>query len=453
MADVVGPINVGTWEQRRAPTSLKSPVLIALLIYTALTTITLPIFGQMEEGGAVENIGRIAISDLFMVACVAPFVVFGVFRRGYLVSPPAIVGPWLVLLAIMVVSSLVNEEREQSLFETLIHGFSLFGFVVAYAALAESDHRSILGFAEIWTWITAFSALIAIGDFMFDLGLGTYGLEVAGTFRNYGQAGEYYVTVAVLGASLLLSRSCRWPLITTGAILILIVALILSTKRSALVGFGVFYLLSTLVMFASSDGSLKARAANLFGITAGIVFIFGATVLIVRLAATDEDFFWRFENRILEFGVQTDINVQGENFVQEMTSAGITAFMDNPVIGAGEAGVVMRYFDFEVHNTYLKVASSSGILGFFAFIAAIGSFLRVIYKTYRIRKSQLFLLFMCAWLGLAVMWTYSIMPRQRSAWLGFAVCLALARAETLSASRQLTGNGRTSGGGMTGAQD
>lgn len=330
-----------------------------LFVYFCLAGVTW-VAGTAGAGVA----GRVALPDVAMLLLLLALLL----RHGGALYLPRLALAGLVLVLAFGPGIMFSQDPSSSLVEWMVHFFALLGFFVIYNFAARGGMDQRLEVATLWVRAGVVLALIGF----YELAAATVGLPgiaasvgqaptaqggLVGTFRNTGQAGTFFVTVLFTAIPLyrVSTGRRRQEMIVASAVLVL--ATVLTVKRSALVALvlGVFLLLL-------SERSWRGRMRT---IGVGVAATAIAIPAFLWLQAASPQFRWRLENKITSSGAADRLT----SFADENVEATTNAFMERPITGVGAGGVAGIYTaKYEIHSTYLSVLTSAGLLGAVAYV-------------------------------------------------------------------------------------
>lgn len=388
-----------------------------LFVYFVLSGVTW-VAGEAGEGVT----GRVALPDLFMLLLAAYLLVTQ--RRA--LRAPRLALATLALLVAAGPGIMLSDKPTTSLLEWIVHGYSLFGFLVLYNLLMRLDFE---GRVEMLTWWARAGVLLALVG-IYDLVAATIGLPgiaaslgqapaaqggLVGTFRNTGQAGSFLVTVLAVALPLhgiVSGRRRRMEVAVIVAVLIL--GLVLSVKRAALAA-----LLVGIVIFMAR-GVLRRDFAR----TARVLLL--AAMLLVPtfgwFMVSSDSFRYRIVRKLTGNATQSV-----SNFAESNVAVAQRQFAENPFTGAGLGSITDVGGGFEIHSTYLNVPASMGLLGVIAYLWLVWELFR---GTTRARNPdprarRFAAMFLPMLLGLMVSYAYTNHLRKREFWITAAVVTAL----------------------------
>lgn len=389
-----------------------------------------------ETGQGIS--GRLAIGELVLVAIIGYVVVL---RPGWIRVSRAGRAALVMFLAFSLGVPGSGNIRA-TLVEWLIHGFVVVGFIVLYSVVARMPFEERLDVARLWVRAATVLAVLGLYEFM-GLLSGLPSLLTAigqppiitsglvGTFRNTGQAGVFFGTALVIAIPL--HRVSTGVRRTEGllSVILLLMAVAFTVKRSAIVGVAVGGVLLLLL-----EGSLVGRIRN-------------ALLAVMAAAMVSPVVQWMLEKSPafrgrIEYKLGTGAVDVVENFTRSNYVVAIRAFTDNPLTGAGLGGIIGVYDDtFEIHSTYLGVLATTGLVGMAAYLFFMFVFLE---SSSRARNPDprarvLGRMMLPLLLGLAVSFAYTNQLRKREFWITAALSTAL-MAPTAAAAA-----GRGRGGG------
>lgn len=394
-----------------------------LFVYFVLSGVTW-VTGTAGRG----LMGRLALPDVFMPMLALALVAT---QKSALRLPRLAVAAAFMLLT-FAPGVLLSPYLSDAALEWMIMAYAVFGFVVIYNLVVRLplDER-----VETMVWWSRAGALLALFG-IYDLVAGTLGFPrlaellgqtvrskggLVGTFRNTGQAGSFIGTV--LAVTLPLSvivedRKRRTELTVLTAILVL--ALVLTVKRAALVGLVVGGLLFLM-------RGLRQRQALR---TLAILGVSGLLLVpAYRWFTTASDAFrWRVEAKLTSRASDAATRFATSNL--ENTRE---AFAAEPVVGVGLGTIAAGGEEYEIHSTYLNVVASAGLLGVLGYLVLLWVLFRSMTRPYNDdpRAPRFARLFVPMLLGLMLSWSYTNHLRKREFWVTAALVSALMAPEAV----------------------
>ncbi|MEM1039556.1 MAG: O-antigen ligase family protein [Pseudomonadota bacterium] len=390
---------------------------LALPAYAFASAFTRPLGGGEFGGGA----DRIVMADFLALALIGYSVVLGISKSRFYF--PALYQVFLLLLGAFILSATFALYPGTALFEVLVIGF---GFATSIALLNILLSLSQEDFSRsLYTYVLTMGALAAflIVDYFFFNMFNAKPGGLAGSFRNTGQAGAFLGVHIAIVFCLLMSRLVPTHTLTSLALIVLLLAIVLTVKRSAMIGlFGglFFYLLFMLVSRYRGD---KVRGVIMFGL---LLLMIPLSVTLFNFALeTVEGLAWRFQAKV-------NTNTLGDfasGFLNENIQATIHALELRPLLGVGlgnVAGIITEKY--EIHSTYLALLATSGIVGAGIYALFMGGFLASLLRARRFASNhyaQFVVFCLPMLLGLMISWSYTLHLRKREFWTLMAVTVAI----------------------------
>ena len=370
----------------------------------------------------VGILGRVGVGDLLLLPIV--FWVVCTQPRSIRISR---LGVAALVLLLAFTAGIVNSERlEDSLVEWLVHVYLVVGFITVYSLIASRPAAERFNIAAWWVRMAGVLALIGIYEFAaIVLGLPSLlamigkapptAAAVVGTFRNTGQAGMFFVTAVATAVPLLRCDTGRRKTEMAVWIAVLMVAMLLTVKRSALVASGT----GLLLLFVMERG-WRGR-------------MWSTVAMAVAVAAVIPAFQWAssrsvaFESRVQrKFG--QDVPERFQNFARSNVSAAVAAIEDHPLTGVGLGGVAGTYSEkYEIHSTYLSVPASTGLIGAVVYVW----FILVLFRTMTTvrngdpRAAMFARTLRPLMVGLMISFGYTYHLRKREFWITAAIATAI----------------------------
>ena len=383
---------------------IKNLKLLYLFLYFVSISV-LHVYGTASVG----LLGRITLSDLLLLPILLVVFIKLCFRRIYIEKGILIlISLWIVSMFLSVVFS---SRVEKSFLELIVHIFCLLhGLHLLFLLTPVSDAWKV----KVWKlWVLSGGAVAVINlviyFFLPQLNDSETGALV-GTFRNYGQAGNY-LSIAIVSSiiSLRAMKLGKFNRIVIVVLILELIALLLTIKRSALIGVGSavsFYIFYDIFFIRFSVKKIITTF-----VTVSLVLL---TYLIFQYGmSVNEQFALRFQQRIVsDSGRQV-----ATNFIVSNYSSALNAFYDRPILGAGLGGVMGVYTaKYEIHGTPMKILATGGILGSLTYVILMfGIFVRLFYARSNIiidMKIPVVLI-----LGLSVSFIYNYHVRKREFWI------------------------------------
>lgn len=404
----------------------KHPLNLIVFSYFVLIGIT------WVGGTAGEGIsGRLAAADILGLVLVSiAFLKVMILRSGKIFLP-ASYKLYIIFLLVLTVGVFLSDRPELGLLEVLVHLYIFFISLsllnIFKASEGTLDFSDLLGFILFSGFVLAFIALTQFLVFP-NLFQSSFG-GLSGTFRNTGQAGSFFALFLALIVPGFLSGLLRPTVLNYVMATVILVALILTFKRAAWIGFllGVVGLL----FIMSFSFSVRDKKIALYFLLAS--FLVAPIGLAGFFYAQDEvdGVSWRFESKInAEAGTEFV-----EGFFADNLEASMKAFSNDPLLGAGAANIAGVYTEkYEIHSTYLKIIGTTGILGSITYLFFMLWFSADVFNTGRLNNiyAQYLRYFFPFFLGLMVSWSYTYHLRKREFWVAFALvafCSYLAKRE------------------------
>lgn len=398
-----------------------------LFVYFVLSGITW-VAGSAGRGVA----GRVALPDVYLPLLTLLLVVT-------LRTPLRVPGlGWAAAFMLLTFTPgvLMAPYLTDSVLEWVVYTYAAFGFLVIYNLVVRLPVDERLE-TMVW-WSRACTVLALVG--IYDLVAATTGLPrlasllgqdartqggLVGTFRNTGQAGSFIGTALATALPLsvvLEDRKRKNELTIITAILVL--ALVLTVKRAALVG----------LVVGGSLFLLQGVRRRQLGRTLGIAIV-SALVLIPAyrwMTTASAAFRWRTSSKL---GASAGESVS--RFAASNLESTREAFAAQPVFGVGMSTVTAGGSAFEIHSTYLNVLASAGLLGTLGYLVmAVALFRGVILRRNddprALRFSRLFTPML---VGLMLSYGYTNHLRKREFWITAALVTALMAPEVVRRAR------------------
>lgn len=392
-------------------------IIALVLIYTVLTGVL-----RLSGSGSLDSASdRIVIADvlgLFLVL-IATFVTI---RKNSLLLPNSLKN-YLPLIFIFILSGFFSYHPDRSIIEILA---TVLGFIVCLSLLNLLIHlneEALQKFFYLYFILMGSFFLFFVSDFLF-LNIVSRPIGgLTGTFRNTGQAGAFIGIHLAIMIPLLLSGIVKKNLLVQISLFFSILALILTFKRAAMLGFSVGLILLIIILFFSKNKSDK----KLFIILFFAITIIGWLLLIA--------FNWGLENVDgmmgrwnSKFASDTISNFE-EGFLASNITATINAFSNSPLIGIGLGNVETTDFAHEIHSTYMAIIATSGLLGVIAYMYFIFTYTKLAFKNFLLKGHNKYYLFyyyyIPFYLGLLVSWGYTYHLRKREFWILMAITLLI----------------------------
>ncbi|MEW4449568.1 O-antigen ligase family protein [Qipengyuania sp. JC766] len=370
------------------------------------------------EGEAGQGVaGRVIEADLLALGLFLPaFLMSGRIRLE------ANFWFYLAFMGMMLASLLLATRPGDGIIEYVVH---LFNFVVGIALFNLCVNARDFSLSDVLYAFFYAAAVVAVlcllQFFVFPNWFG--GRQVGGlvgTFRNTGQAGTYFGTALAVLLPAMVVGLIRRSAFNVMAMLLIVMCLVLTVKRAALLGFSVG--LVGLLLAAALTGSLEDRRRNLTFFVIALVLtpvVFQIYDFAVQNVSGLES---RFERKVTNFSVDEFMT----KFFGENSAAALRAFQDRPLLGVGPNNIVGEYTEkYEIHSTPLSILSSTGILGFLVYLLFLGHLLWTIWKAGagRLMENRFMRLAFPMVCGLIVSWGYTYHVRKREFWIAYAVIM------------------------------
>ncbi|WP_284379194.1 O-antigen ligase family protein [Amylibacter marinus] len=362
---------------------------------------------------------RLIAADVFALVLIGLVLILGF--SGKRLKVHGVYWMFLPLLGLFLLSAIFADKPDKAFTETVI---LLFSACVSIAIanliynLTEQDLKIFLkGYALLLGVLSAYFLL----DYMV-LNVAWGGLK--GTFRNTGQAGTFLGTHAAICLALSMSGLVPKNWIYNICIGLLVLALILTVKRAALIGLisGVFFVMVFLLL--SKSKTEKRIGVRILVITALTIFV--GSILVQIAIELVPGLAWRFETK-----VNSDtVDDFASGFFAENVEGTLKALDENPFVGVGAGNVAGVYTaKYEIHSTYLGILATSGILGAVAYLMFVLRCFIMLLNGGRNRaddpyaKFIFYMLPMC--MGMFISWGYTYHLRKRSFWFMVAMLTAI----------------------------
>lgn len=386
-------------------------VLIRVLSFLFVLTSGITwVLGQAGEGVA----GRVTIADIVALGLLAYWAFLELTGKGARLVIPRVHSAFFPLFAVFCVGVIISDLPQRGAMEIMVHAF---GFV---SSLVLLNLVSRLGYEEGAQFLISAVlhaggtiALIGILDFLVLGGRlggqGTGGL--AGTFRNTGQAGAFFGTYLALVIPGFTSKALESRPFNVLSLLALLIALLFTAKRAAVIGLAVGGAGTCLMLFFARE-----RGGG-WALRLGVIL-----VLFIPLAHFLFQWGWEnvqgMESRFTRKFSSDAAEDFEEGFLEENLSASYVAFSRGPIVGVGlgnVAGVITAKY--EIHSTYLAVVAQCGLLGLVAYAHFMWRHFRATMTTGK-EPFSLYLSHYRPWLlGLLVSWSYTYHLRKREFWV------------------------------------
>lgn len=382
--------------------------IVAVFLYFLLSGYTL-VGGEAGQG----ILGRVTYSDFVGLALIGIAVVTSkrlFVPRQYLMYLPFMFAALLSLL--------VSGNVAQGTIEFLVHAFiwcvSLALLNIVMNAGPEMTERVFLTLLTAW-FLIALAGLVQYLLFP-SLFSGKVLGGVVGTFRNTGQSGSFHGLALAVIVPAMLSGLIRRNLVTYAMAGTILLALILTFKRAAFVGFGVGLVLLLLMLATIGDRRDKVRALVVLGMVVIVVPLVG---LVFEWGKENIQYFeWRLRAKLSSDALERF----QEGFLRENLEATWAAWNDHPMLGTGWGNIIGEYTErYELHSTYLGIVAQLGIVGSVVYVWFMANLcLQTLKAAGRHCKEALFALYFSPFLvGLIISWAYTYHLRKREFWIAF----------------------------------
>ncbi|HST60834.1 MAG TPA: O-antigen ligase family protein [Longimicrobium sp.] len=387
-----------------------------LFVYFILSGVTW-VAGNAGKGVA----GRVALPDVFLPVLAVLLVVT---QRVPLRFPPLAVAAVCMLIS-FTPGVLLAPYLTDSLLEWGIFVYALFGFFVIYNLVVRQSIDDRVD-AMVW-WCRAGTVIALIG--IYDLFAATTGLPriagmlgqglrsqggLVGTFRNTGQAGSFIGTVLAVALPLsFVAGDRKRKLELTILTAILVLALVLTVKRAALLGMGVG---GTLFLVRGLQRRQAVR--TLATLTISVLLLVPAYRFMDSASAA---FRWRIAAKLSSSAGESVQSFAATNY--ETTR---DAFLSDPIWGVGMGTITASGARFEIHSTYLNILASAGIVGVLGYLVFVWWLFRSITRPRNDdpRAVPFARLFLPMMLGLMLSYGYTNHLRKREFWITAALVSA-----------------------------
>ncbi|MGH0003987.1 O-antigen ligase family protein [Pseudovibrio ascidiaceicola] len=357
--------------------------------------------------------GRVSIGDLILILLIGLAFLMIMRNRGRIRITRHYLSI-LPLFAVFFISGTFADDQQGAYIELCVH---IFAVLFSLALLNLMPTKMDVTFARQLT------KAILFGSFL----LALYGIIVlfffpylnpvvgglAGSFRNTGQAGNYFLAFSTIGLAAILSGLIPRTFLNASMVLTLLLALILTGKRASLLGLIVGFLLLLLVLMVVSRKSSDARVGSMFVISSIVIGVVVFFVISFSLS-TVEGAMWRFEAKFTKSGLENF----SSGFYFSNLLAGFAAFSDRPILGVGLGNIEGIYHEFEIHSTYVALLATSGVVGFLGYFFFLYHIMRSVFILRWNNEMERFLVFFFPFIiGQAGAWMYTYTVRKREFWI------------------------------------
>lgn len=391
------------------------PMRIVLFIYTVLSGWT-----WVEGEAGVGILGRITAADIFGVFLIFVAIISLLLRGSRLVFPSHYYC-YIPVFLVFLVSGFFSWDKSIALFELIIH-FFIFSVSLALVNMSNmADEEEVKGYLVSVLYGSSLIALVGILHFFFfpSLFSGSQG-GLSGTFRNTGQAGAYFGIFIALFAPAFMSRYISLNVGRALALIILVVALLLTFKRSFWVGTCSGLLISLFGCIYLRRVSMIKTALT----TATISAVCGVFLVVIFFVAIEyvPGVQWRFERKMTGDVMEKFM----DGFFDSNIDKSVTAFHSSPLIGIGLSNFRAQFGGrYEIHGTWLALLAYSGVAGVLAVMLFFFMFVRRLYlsskKSVARETSDFIILLVFFFLGLLIAWLYTYPLRKRELWIYMAI--------------------------------
>lgn len=370
-------------------------------------------FTSNEEGGFLSRVIAADILGAFIV--LTTVVLLSIKGRLYVPKTYRIYSIFLITLFISCVFSMF---KTKAIVEYIIHlyifllSLSLYNLFILY-----EDKVDIQYIITSALWGGAIIAMVGLLHFfIFPSWFPVVSGGLSGTFRNTGQAGAYFGVLLAIFIPAFFSNTIKKSILNIFLILLIVLALIFTLKRSSIIGFFIGLLLMVAMNSLRSKNDFKNSilfvcAIYIIGLIAFIFFNWGLS----NIPGMRERFEYKFSSDASE-GIT--------NFFSENVEAAFSAFYDRPILGVGLNNIIGVYTEeYEIHNGYLSILSSSGFLGALIFFLFLIYSLRLV--IIRSKYNDFIKYLLPFYIGLIVSWVYTYPLRKREVWLFFFIISAM----------------------------
>ncbi len=398
---------------RTSKSARLAPIQIVFFAFTALAGWT---WVEGDVGAGIA--GRVTWGEVMGIAIImAALLKLFLAQARPVIALPMQYKAALLLYLVFLISAAQGYNPSASLFELLVHVF-IFTVSLALLVLAGQVTDAVLRGCLLGTlYGSGLIAAIGIAQFLFfpHWFSGAQG-GLSGTFRNTGQAGAYFGMFLALFIPAFMSGYLRLNALRMVALLLLLVALVLTLKRSFLIGTLAGFSFALLGCLFTGRVSMVKRMGK-----AIVAALIGAAVLHAAFSFASGAVAG-FDDRVGRKLRVTDLESLTEGFFEANLGYAIAAFSDAPLLGIGWANLrEMTGFQYEIHGTWLALAGYVGLIGVlagFIFFAVIGRALfRASARSADPALSAFLILLFFFYLGLLIGWLYTYPLRKREFWI------------------------------------
>lgn len=390
-------------------------ILFILFIFTFLSGIT---WTAGEAGSGIT--GRLIFADLIGVGVIFLFFAYVAIKKIFYWNQLFTI--FVFFLFFNLISLVFSSYPDKGVIEYLTHVFIFLVTISFYNIILyqKLDLNYLSEVIKVVVWASALIASIGLLQFFVFPSLfnNSFG-GLSGTFRNTGQAGAYFSIFIALAIAGLTSGLLKKNPINFVALFLLVMALIFTFKRAALIGILIGLFLLLIKFFISKNINDKKYLLFAIFIFIGLGFI--VTNLFLWAGENIDGVMWRATSK---FNTDTaDDFVEG--FLAENIHATLMAFEDSPVIGVGMGNMAGIYTaKYEIHSTYMSVLSASGLIGLICYGIFMFTTLKRSFLNYRVNEVNSFLINLgILYIGLMISWTYTYHIRKREFWILLLIIL------------------------------
>ncbi|WBY02081.1 hypothetical protein PE066_00645 [Ramlibacter tataouinensis] len=397
---------------------IRSILLFLTFIYFLFSGVTW-VAGEAGAGAG----GRITVADIVGLLLIGLLFADRSLARESTLRMPIQYLAFLPLLLCFLVGVVFSRFPSRGALELVVHAF---GFLVSLALFnlycrveAERATRLLL---QMVLYSGGILAGVGLVDFLIWPTLienPTFGL--IGTFRNTGQAGSFFGVYLAILIPGFLSKLLRANKRNLAILFIIVLALVFTLKRAALIGIALGVFLLTISMAASTSKRDKKYGVTTLLAIAGLLLV-GYPAFLWGMDNVS-GMAWRFSSKFNSDAID-DFS---EGFMAENIHATFLALRENAFLGVGLGGVQGYITEkYEIHSTYLAMFANGGVLGFLLYVIFM---LLLVAPWLRVRTRNAFGLYLRyslpLFLGLLVSWAYTYHLRKREFWIIFFVLVLM----------------------------
>lgn len=392
-----------------AAKTLPRALVFLLFLWFSLSGVTLT---AGEQGTGIA--GRLALPDIALLIAFPLAMIFAIRREGLMM--PRMAYAMVVLLLWFCIGIPFSTQPFETMFECLVHIYAFLGFVAVYAVMRSLSFEGRLVMQRWWALASMVVAAMGFYDlfspFLHMPGLGDIGGDFTGTFRNAGQAGQFYLmsASAVYPYFRIAKGKHKW--IATVALAVVVLACVLTIKRSALMGLAMGMFMAVIL---ERDWARMMRSLLITALIGAI-----GTVIWVGASSVSEVFASRIDRKTGEGAAD-----RMESFLEENFAVADEATKRNLLTGAGIGGVAGYYGTYEIHSGYFGIFVNSGVGGFTIYLWFLWEYFVALRKPRNnVEDSKDFSRIALAMaIGMAVGWVYTLQLRKREFWITSALVL------------------------------